>query len=168
MILLVLSSLLTDFERVIHKGVFVSTFVETLQAGETRMAFTGRIYVSTEGFRIEVLEPEKQVLVGKGSNVWIYLENEEKPIETTMPFGLDKLFFDKEMFRRIEKGSLLTIIPVDSIGLDSARIYFRAGFPRKMRIYAGEQVFWFVFNSPTIKKHIDIYSPPQWKGSRKE
>ena len=168
MILLILSSLLTDFERVIHKGVFVSTFVETLQAEGTRIEFKGKMYLCMDGFRIEVLEPEKQVLVGKGSNVWIYLENEEKPIETTMPFGLDKLFFDKEMFRRIERGALLTIIPVDSIGVDSARIYFRAGFPRKMRIYAGEQVFWFVFNSPTIKKHIDIYSPPQWKGSRKE
>ncbi len=168
MILLILSSLLTDFERVIHKGVFVSAFVETLYTGETRMVFTGRIYVSEEGFRIEVLEPEKQVLVGKGSNVLIYLENEEKPIETRMPFGLDKLFFDKERFRRIEKGSLLTIIPVDSIGLDSARIYFRAGFPRKMRLFAGKQVFWFVFNSPTIKNNLEIYNPPQWKGSKKE
>ena len=168
MILLILSSLLTDFERVIHKGVFVSTFVETLQAGGTRIEFKGKMYLRMDGFRIEVLEPEKQVIIGRGSNVDLYLENEADPIKTEMAFTIDKIFFDKERFRRIEKGSLLTIIPVDSIGLDSARIYFRAGFPRKMRLFAGKQVFWFVFNSPTIKRNINIYNPPQWKGSRKE
>ncbi|MBA7640066.1 hypothetical protein ES703_47730 [subsurface metagenome] len=92
--LLISSSILSAVtERFSNIKTLECAFVETLEIETWSIYFSGLVFISRDGSRIEVEEPDKQIIIFKEDSVFIYIEKDNRLDKTIAPMSLSRLIF---------------------------------------------------------------------------
>ncbi len=105
MILLILfsSSVLTQVaDRFSEIKSFKCAFIETLTVENDTFKFMGSVSIKKGKARIDVREPEKQIMIFDADSVFIWIEKDKRIKRTRTPISLSQLLFSPEDYYKVD------------------------------------------------------------------
>jgi outer membrane lipoprotein-sorting protein len=155
-LLILLSSVLTEVSENL-KGVesLECEFNELLLFGGDTLIFDGRIYAERNRARIDVYNPEREVIIFRGDSVFIWREKTGQVYQRETPMAFYNVLFSPAAGYKVDSTSS-NWVHLSSLNNDSnypISVRFNKNFlPEKMNFVQGSGMGMFTFGSYKFNK----------------
>ncbi len=151
----------------LNKGsLFKADFIETLYSEDKRYIFKGKIWIWSDGFRIEVNDPFIQVIIGK-EDLKVYTRGIDFPSVYENKFPLNKILFNTHEFMSSYKegDKFIRIIPKDTMYVKDVYVWKKETIER-IQLNLPSQKMVFVIKNVKITNRFSktfLTFPPLWE-----